>query len=49
MSTKGSWQRPRTVTIEEKDLRWELAFKTSDRPERKKEILKRLTEIEEEK
>lgn len=48
MGVKGSWERPRSVSKEEKDLRYELAFRTKDNPKRKEEILKRLEEIKNE-
>lgn len=34
---KGSWQRPTSVSTEEKDLRWEL-MSSKTTPERKEEI-----------
>lgn len=49
MSVKGSWKRPTQISKEEEDLRYELAFRTKDNPERKAEILKRLEEIQKEK
>lgn len=49
MGVKGSWKRPTQISREEEDLRYELAFRTKDNPERKEEILKRLEEIQEEK
>ena len=39
---KGSDRRPKLITLEEEDLRWELI---SASPERKKEIKKRLEEL----
>ena len=47
MSGKGDRQRPRQITKEEEDLRWELAFRCEDNPARKDEILKRLKELAE--
>ena len=41
---KGDTQRPRQITAEEENLRWELAFNAAN-PKRKEEILKRLDEI----
>lgn len=46
---KGSWKRPTQISPEEENLRYELAFKCKDKPERKEEILKRLDEIRAEK
>lgn len=44
--SKGSRQRPSQITATEEDLRWELAFKCKDNPERKKEILAILAGME---
>jgi len=46
---KGDKRRPKQISMEENDLRFELAFKTKDNPERKEEILKILNQIEEDK
>jgi hypothetical protein len=42
---KGDKRRPRLISAEMEDLRWELAFKCKDNPERKKEILARLEQL----
>ena len=49
MSTKGSWQRPTYIGQTEADLRWELAFKCVDNPERRKQIVKLLKQLEKDK
>ena len=47
MSTKGSWKRPSQISLEEEELRHELAF--GDDPKRKRAILRKLKKIEKEK
>jgi len=46
--SKGDKRRPSTVNAEVERLRWELAFNTKDNPELKKEVLRRLRELENE-
>jgi len=42
MSGKGDKRRPRLISAEEEELRWELAFGCKNNPKRKEEILKEL-------
>ena len=49
MSGKGDKRRPTLISQREEDLRWELAFRCKDNPERRDEILKLLEEIQNEK
>ena len=45
MSGKGDKRRPSTVSAEVERLRWELAFNTKDKPNYKKEVLRKLKEL----
>lgn len=47
MAGKGDKRRPRLISETEEELRWELAFSKDE--ERKKEILKQLERMKEEK